>query len=296
MRRTVIIGNDRLLERTLTRISKHNIHTIPVVSQTDGGIIGTIDVLDIIHALINSIDRNESMTIQQKVRREFMNRTVDEYVSKNCYVVSTNASLWDAVKGFVEIGQDRLLIVDREVSGNVEKFSQSEKDIDGMLTASDILKFLVGNTMYMREEPLFSKTLMELGLGTTKPRTVSHKEIVAEAFRQMEKNEHDGLAVIDDQGRLIGNLSACDLKGVTRLNCPILNTTVEDFIVRDLKREWFYRPIALDINDTLFHTIHQFVSLGKKRFYFVDQTGKPVGEISRMDIIGQLWKAISQTS
>jgi len=293
-RRTILIGDDKLLERTLTRISKHNVHTLPVVSVTAGGIVGTIDVLDIIHALINAIDRSQAPTIQQRVRREFMNRSVSDYVSKNGYVVATTASLWDAVKGFVMTEQDRFLIVDREVPGCVQKFSQTEHDIDGVLTLADVLKFLVSNSMYMREEPLFSKTLKELGLGRTTPRTVKHSEIVAEAFRQMDRNGHDGLAVVDDQGRLIGNLSACDLKGVTRLNCPILNTSVEDFLVRDQKREWFYRPLALDINDTLYHTIHQFVSLGKQRFYFVDHNYKPVGEISRRDIIHQVWDCIKK--
>jgi len=309
-RRTILIGDNKLLERTLTRISKHNVHTLPVVNtpansgQQSVGIVGTIDVLDIIHALIYAIDQSsqssnqpnqpQNLNMPQKIRREFMNKPVSEFVSKNCFVVSTTASLWDAVKGFVETDQDRFLIVDRQVQGNVTKFSQPENDIDGVLTLSDVLKFLVANSMFMREEPMFSKTLKELGLGRTKPNTINHTAFAADAFRQMDRSSHDGLAVINDDGVLIGNLSACDLKGVTRQNCPILNTPVEDFLLRDQKREWFYRPLALDINDTLYHTIHQFASLGKQRFYFVDQQGRPIGEISRRDIICQVWKIIGQ--
>jgi len=224
-----------------------------------------------------------------------MNRPVSTQLKKNAYLISTSSSLWDAVKGFAECGQDRFLIADRKINGVVEKFGTSqdvEKDIDGVLTLADVLKFLVANSMYMREEPMFARTLKDLGLGRSVPKTINCLEPVANAFRQMARDHHDGLAVVDDQGRLIGNLSASDLKGITRQNCPILNSSITDFIVRDNRREWFYRPLILDINDTLYQTIHQFVSLGKQRFYFVDKDGKPVGEVSRKDIICQVWKVI----
>jgi len=299
-RRTILIGEEKILERTLTRINKHNIHSLPVVSTAASGIIGTIDVLDIIHALIRSIDQSQisnipGATVQQKVRRDFMNRRVSEFVSRNGYVISTRASLWDAVKGFVETKQDRFVIVNREVNGVVEKFATTqevEHDIHGVLTMSDCLKFLVANSMYMREEPMFEKTLQELGLGKIAPKTIHHLQEAAEGFRMMDQMNHDGLAVVDDQGRLIGNLSACDTKGITRVNCPILNSKLEDYLVRDNRREWFYRPLVLSPQDSLYHTIHQFVSLGKQRFYFVDNEGKPIGEIGRRDIINVVWKII----
>lgn len=293
-RRTVLISDDKLLERTLSRISKHNIHAMPVISATDRNIIGTIEVLDIIHALISAIDKVDetSTTIQQNVRKEFMNKKVSEYVSKNSYVISAKASLYDAVKGFVEHQQDRFVIVDRIVEGGTAKFGNTENDVVGMLTTSDILRFLVSNSYFMREEPLFSKSLKELGLKEIEPKVVNSKEVVAEAFKQMGKYGHDGLAVVDDEGKLIGNLSACDLKGVTRFNCPILNSSVQDFLNRDQKREWFSRPIVLEWTDSLYLSIHQFVSLAKRRFYFVDKAGKPTGEVSRREVIEQLWKVI----
>jgi CBS domain-containing protein len=297
-RRTILISVEKFLERCLTRINRHGVHLLPVVSPVAGGIIGTIDVLDIIRSLIDCCDntnQQQQLTIQQKVRRDFMNRPVSTQVTKNTYLISTRSTLWDAVKGFVEKEQDRFLIADREVNGVVEKFGASqdvEKDIDGVLTLADCLKFLVANSMYMREDPRFSRTLKELGLGKRIPKQINHLEVVSNAFRQMDREHHDGLAVVDDNGILIGNLSASDLKGITRQNCPILNTKIEDFITRDNRREWFYRPLILDINDTLYQTIHQFVSLGKQRFYFVDIDGKPVGEVNRRDIICEVWKII----
>jgi len=144
----------------------------------------------------------------------------------------------------------------------------------------------------MRQEPDFHKSLHELGLGQNQPKIVKHSVIAADAFRQIGRNCCMGLAVVDDNGCLIGNLSATDLKGVTRNNCPILNSSVQEFITRDQKRGWWERPISIDLNDSLYHTIHQFVSLGIHRMYVVDDQHRPIGEVSLRDVMNVVWRII----
>jgi CBS domain-containing protein len=293
-KRLVLIGEDRLVERALSRINSHNIHSIPVVSESGKGVIGTIDILDIIHALISSIDKGSTNTIQQNMRRDFMNQKVSNLLSKKSYVISNQATLWSAVKHMLEREQDRFVVVNRQIDGDVAQFTQPEMDVDGIFTLSDVLKFLVSNSMLMRKEERFHKSLRELGLGKTEPKTFYYKNIVADAFREIGRLCSDGLAIVDENGVLVGNLSASDLKGVTRNNCPILNNTVEDFLNRDQKRGWWERPFCIDLGDTLFNTVHQFVSTGIHRAYIVDQKGVPVGEVNHRDILNQLWKVLEK--
>jgi len=268
-KRLVLIGEDRLVERCLSRINTHNIHCIPVVQQSGKGIIGTIDILDIISQLINSLDKTQG-TIQQQIRRDFMNKRVNELLSHKTYVISSEASLLTALQYMYQLEQDRFLVVDRPVEGTVAQLTQVEMDVDGIFTLSDVLRFLVGNSMLMKYEQIFRQSCQELGLGKRKPHTISHKTIVADAFREICRLSSMGLAVVDDNGVLVGNLSASDLKGVTRRNCPILNSTVEEFLARDQKRGWWDRPFCIDLSDSLYHTIHQFVSTGVHRAYVID--------------------------
>jgi len=293
-KRLVLIGEDRLVERALSRINSHNIHSIPVVSSSGKGVIGTIDILDIIHALIAAIDKNASSSIQQTLRRDFMNQKVSNLLSKKSYVISNEANLHQAVKCMLDYEQDRFVVVNRKIESVVQQFTQSEMDVDGIFTLSDVLKFLVSNSMLMRKEELFNKSIKELGLGKSEPKKFFYKDCVADAFREIGRLCSDGLAIVDENGVLVGNLSASDLKGVTRNNCPILNNTVEDFLNRDQKRGWWERPFCLDLNDSLYHTVHQFVSTGIHRAYIVDDQGKPIGEVNHRDILTQLWKVLDK--
>jgi len=293
-KRLVLIGEDRLVERALSRINSHNIHSIPVVSEHGKGVIGTIDILDIIHALISSMDKNTTNTIQQNMRRDFMNQKVVTLLSKKSYVISNQASLWSAVKHMLECEQDRFVVVNRQIEGDVTQFTQPEMDVDGIFTLSDVLKFLVSNSMLMRKEKFFNQPIRDLGLGKTEPKTFFYKNCVADAFREIGRLCSDGLAIVDENGALVGSLSASDLKGVTRNNCPILNNSVEDFLNRDQKRGWWERPFCLDLNDSLYHTVHQFVSTGIHRAYIIDNKGAPVGEVNHRDILNQLWKVLEK--
>jgi CBS domain-containing protein len=293
-KRLVLIGEDRPVERALSRINSHNIQCLPVVSVQGKGIIGTIDILDIIQELIGALERNQgaNMNIQQSTRRDFMGKRVSTLLSKKSYVISASSSLHTAVGFMIKFEQDRFLVVDRTVQGDVQQFTQPENDVDGLFTLHDVVRFLVQNSLLMREEPEFHKSLRELGLGRNAPKTVLQSMTAAEAFKQIGKNCCMGVAVVDDNGFLVGNLSATDLKGVTRNNCPILNSTVQDFIMRDQKRGWWERPVTIDLNDSLYHTIHQFVSLGIHRMYVVDHQNRPIGEVSLREIMCVVWKVI----
>jgi len=289
-KRLVLIGENRLVERALSRINTHEIHSIPVVSSSGTGVIGTIDVLDIIHALIHSFDRNANLTLQQNCRRDFMNRSVSSLLSKKTYVISSSSSVFSAVANMMKLNEYRFVVVRRAIPGEVALLTNPETDVVGIFTLSDVMKFLVQNSMLMKNEAIFQKTLSDLGLGRTPPKCVSSKAVVSDSFKELGRLCCDNLAVVDDQGCLVGNLSGRDLKGITRNNCPILNSSNADFLARDLKRPWWTRPISVDINDTLYHVVHQFISLQLHHMYVVDNQGKPIGEVNQRDILNVIWK------
>jgi CBS domain-containing protein len=286
----ILIGEDQLIERALQRINSHNVHSIPVISK--GAIIGCVDVLNIVSSLIHAIESGTSQVMQQNIRREFMTKQVNTLISK-CHAISSSASILSACEKMVKLGESRFVVARRSIEGDITEL-KSETDVVGIFTLSDVLKFLVQNSMMMKETPVFNKTLRELGLGRNSPKCVNSKSSVSDAFKEISRLCCNGLAIVDDGGQLVGNLSASDLKGVTRRNCAILNSSVENFLSRDLKRPWWNRPISIDLNDTLYHTVQQFVSLNIHRMYVVEH-GKPIGEITHQDVLDQLWKSFQHS-
>jgi CBS domain-containing protein len=288
-KRPVLISDTQTIERALSRINAHEVHSLPVVDMNKD-VIGVIDILDITLGIALSL---KNKPVQVKVRNEFMMRTVGSlFLQKHTksYVISNRSSLWEAAEKLVQSNQERFLIVDREVQGEVEAQTQPEPHVDGILTASDILRFLTQNVYLMRKEPLMMKKLKDLGLGTRTPKTCYLSDIAGHVFTVMGETGCAGVAVLNNEGKLHANLSASDLKGLTRKNVNILSGTVENYILRDRKRGWWVKPVVVTMEETLISAVLQFVCAKCHRMYIVDEDFHPIGEISHHDILKELMK------
>jgi CBS domain-containing protein len=297
-KRPILVGDFQTLERALSRINAHEIRSLPVVDKNKI-VIGLIDIIDITRSIAESLRTMGDVHAQTssfqpgKFRNDFMSKTVGSLLAEKktkAYVAANHVSILLATQYLVATNQERFMIVDREVEGNVSEQKQPEEYLDGLITQSDVIKFLAQNSVLMRQEPLFQKTLRELNLGQRKPLILSHSEISSDAFIEMADKGFDSAAVVDDSGKLIANISAADLKGLTRRNCVILSDPLDNFLNRDWRRGWWAKPICVDLNDPLFFVVLQFVSSKVHRMYIVDNEGKPIGEVNHLDILKILLK------
>jgi CBS domain-containing protein len=98
-------------------------------------------------------------------------------------------------------------------------------EVTNILSQSSLITFLYKNCANFTE---FSRSLAQLHLGS-KPVISVPKDVPAiEAFRLMDKKKISGVAVVDIEGKLVGNTSASDLKlflktpSIDLLNMPIM--------------------------------------------------------------------------
>jgi len=292
VKRPILVGDFQTIERALSRINAHSIRSLPVVDKNKI-VIGLIDIMDITKSIAESLrtmgDVHEVTAVLSqpgKARSDFMTKSVGSLLGEKQYFVASNQmSLIDAVQYMVELDQERFMIVDRPVMGNVEKFTKPEESLDGMVTQADVVRFLAQNAALLRMEPIFQMSLRDLGIGSRTPLIVSQHEIASKAFIEMYEHRSDFAAVVDDYGRLMDTISASDLKGLNRSNCVSLSQTLDQFVNRDWKRGWWAKPITVELTDPLFFVVFQFVSSGVHRLYIVDSDGKPIGEVNHMDIL-----------
>lgn len=85
-----------------------------------------------------------------------------------------------------------------------------------LLTQSDIARWLYDH-ISMLDETALNQSLADAGLASRSKKVISanHKEKVVDAFRDMFRHDVRAVAVVDDRGKVIGNLSSSDFRGIS---------------------------------------------------------------------------------
>jgi len=85
--------------------------------------------------------------------------------------------------------------------------------LEDYITQSDIVKFLKEKDALCE---LASKTIKDLGLGTSHVISINQNQRAVEAFKKMVINKVSGIAVVDDNSHLVGQISSSDIKCISQ--------------------------------------------------------------------------------
>lgn len=129
-----------------------------------------------------------------------------------------------------------------------------------------------------------AKTLRELALGMRTPLSVSQTSRVLEALFIMQESKVNGLAVLDDEGRIVGSLSTSDLRRLTVHTLNRLTETLQEFLSLDKPQ----LPPTVTPSTTLNATIMILASEHIHRVWVIDEQQKPIGIVTLTDIIKKL--------
>lgn len=122
---------------------------------------------------------------------------------------------------------------------------------------------------------------------------INEDEKASEAFTVIDKKRLSGIAVVDSDGKLIGNTSARDVKfAAMDRNCQVsLDLDIISYLaaVRQAVAENERSPVCkVRPEDTMEHVIKLLAKTGYHRVFVVDGNAKPVGVISFADIINYI--------
>jgi len=108
--------------------------------------------------------------------------------------------------------------------------------------------------------------------------------MLMEAFTEIKSKGVTGIGVFDQLGRLIGNISASDLKVIgwdkNLSGFSKLGMSIKEFF--DLHQR---ELIRVSPKTTLKTVLKQLVSTHAHRTYVTDSLGKPIGIISLVDLL-----------
>jgi len=273
------------VSQVLQIMNENHIISVPVEKSNGNGILGIVDMLDLI-TFCTAKFSSVSLLAEDSYRQmeEFSQKPVKHLLDisgRNHYVaLSYTASLNE-------------LLTTLSNSHRVVVINENKKVI-GMITQSKMIEFLYKrrsnwtDIMHQRVQNLQKSV-----------ESINMKEFVIEAFKRIWEKQISGLAVVNDEGILVGNISASDLlRTHTSPSGEIIHDLYQPIkkflnIRKDMKDRVMMmdlpecKPIAVSSMDTLETSLIKCLDSHIHRVFIQDNKGKPVGVISLSDIIRQ---------
>jgi len=167
-------------------------------------------------------------------------------------------------------------------------------DVINIISQSSVISFLNKNGSKFHDE--FSKSIGQLHLGTKPVITVPKETPAIETFRLMDNKKISGVAVVDANGRLVGNTSASDLKLFLKTpSIELLQMTIMNFLnkIRQESIDITSPTITCRSTDPLSTAIGKITSTRVHRLFIADDDGgyKPSSCLSITDVLRHIVKS-----
>jgi len=188
---------------------------------------------------------------------------------------------------------DSLLVVSELLAKGLHRVPivNAEGEVIGIISQSSIIEFLNKHIRNMKD--FGSKTIKELGIGTKPVISVKQDTSAIETFRLMDNKKISGVAVVDRDGKFVGNTSASDLKlFIKSLSLELLNEPIMKYLnrIRQESIEIKIPTISCSTHDSLATAIGKLASTKiHKLFVADDEHGyRPYCVLSLTDILNYI--------
>lgn len=292
--RLVVLPGDFTVAEALRRMARFNISSVPVTkSKKDSTILGFVDMLDFLAYLCKliakepesaekaelKIDMENLKSKTEIFRKTPISTLVDNSGRDPFYVMNGDESLADAVEYYLK-GVHRIAITD------------DAGDIIGVVSQWTIANYLATVPTDDKEWIPLLRDPIGKAKFTTQLATVNPKESALHSFHKMHVNNLSAVAVVDNSGKLCGNLSASDLKGFQLFlgDFPDLLRPVSEFlsIVRKKQGRAENFVVAVTPDTPTKDVVAKFNEEIIHRAYIVDENQKLIGVFSLTDLMRQL--------
>jgi len=264
----VSVRPDATLGDTLHKLQGYKVTAVPVLENHTAQALRTahmVDLLDLAGAIAESGDNPQ--VLETPVGRLSS--------STRLPLVHSDTCLADAVKMMqAHPRAHHLLVLDQG----------SDRPI-AILSQTDIIKWALIHSQHLPHE-VMTKPVRGLKCSTHVV-SAKHNESMKEALHRFIRHEKSGMAVVDEDGRMIANLSLADLRGLTHENARrLLSLNVNDFL--RVTRQSPKEPVTCTSSTTMSEVMHLIRKHHVHRVYVTDEQGRPVGVISSSNVIANM--------
>jgi len=266
------------IERTLHRMSKKGLVSMPVLSGTN--IIGSVSVYDIMMYFLTG----------EKARK--MNRPINKVL--NCIAVSGGKSV-KLQTHWIPYPLSEVLTLESLMdpfSSGMHRILVEVKSPDGItrrirnISQTDVLRYL-NEFQNLLPADILAANLHKLKAATMNVVTCKTTDKVTDAFKKIDRLYMSALAVIDPlTNELVSTLSASDLRFLNADTLSKLHEmSVKQFLTNGRKGKELRKPIVIDeYQQGMVHAIGRMLMSHTHRLWLVDDFKVPYGVISMSDL------------
>jgi len=221
----ITINPEDSIPGVLEKLFTNRITSAPVVDKNNK-LIGSISLVDIILFVMNVCHTSQELAkffgLPQEKEKDF----VDFTEIKNHLItddeIQRSFGNPDSAAFITNYSRNNLLHVLPPTSSVVDivqylcehhRVAIGDDELFDYISQSDIVKFLKEKNILGE---LGSKTIKELGLGSANVISITPNQRVIEAFKKILLNKVSGIAVVDENSRLVGQISSSDLKCISQ--------------------------------------------------------------------------------
>jgi CBS domain-containing protein len=288
--RTVISTDTaEVLPTVFKHLVSNNILSMPVLNQRKKyyGMVEMYDLVEYVTTLFADLTTTKLVDLEKMLlsEKKFVHATVKDVIRSPFSKYKTHRTLQ---KGYSLFSAWETLAL-----GGIHRIAvlgELEEVVD-IITPSMLIDFLWQNIEKIAHAA--KRTVRDMKVEPSESLgTVKHSTRAIVAFREMVRTEKSGLAVVDDHGKLVDNMSARDLRGIhTDANVFWrLWSSVSDFKAR-VRQEYPKtptEPVYASKDDTLYSVVEKMATLHIHRVYVVDDNTHPIRVITQVDVLREI--------
>lgn len=229
-----------------------------------------VDLMDLALAIVESAGRPEVFNTPVRL----IAGSAKEGGAAGLPFIYNDAPFVEGVRALKQSRARRLLVLDQATDAPLALLSQSS-----------VVSWALRHIKHLPAD-LMAKPVSQLECGS-RVVTVKRDEPMPDALRRFVGEDKSGVAVVDDRGRVVANLSLADLRCLTPENAAeLLRLNVGAFLsaTQELPKD----PVTCRPSATLTEALHLLHSHRVHRVYVTDEQGLPVGVFSTTDAVANL--------
>jgi CBS-domain-containing membrane protein len=300
------------------KLIQNKILSAPVWDPKSGKHVGFLDVRDLVHYVVLCYDHQEKEAqkakekekekeAQQHHARErkdstdqqgFLTLVLDKKADSDAvqnpeqmltvkYLAARNK--YTPVADTADVGK----IAEAVCQPEIHRVPIEDKDgkLVDIISQSAIVSFINRNSEKLKS--VLNQTLGDLGLAKKTVISVRDTDSAINCFKLITTKNLSGLAVVDKDGRVVGNTSASDMKLFIQMpSFRILKMPLVEYlnVIRRQNLKDVVPVVGVKAGDTLGKVVAKLAATNMHRIFVIDDDRRPIGVVSCRDIIEKCLK------
>jgi CBS domain-containing protein len=262
------------LDQAIKILDQNKILSAPVFDSESKQMIALVDILDIVTFVTLGSENKEPNILTQLCESKISDLIEQVWSTKDIYVVPHSESLLKVLESFVKFKKHRALAVDPH-----------KKEIV-LVSETDLTKFLLKHAQEIG--PILQQRIEDLNLVNPLGKSVhfiSVNESALAAFQKMKQQNVHALAILNEDGKLVGNISASDLRNIDVEKLAHVNKSVVQFL-ESIGRKWV--PVTGKPRTLLEEAMSIATVAEVHRIWVTNEQEKPLGVLTLSDLFQPL--------